>query len=79
MATYEYPDHGALFINDRKETENQPDFTGTAVIGGEEFYVSMWKKTSAVKGTKFFSLSFKKKGFIPEDGAEAQEGDPYDL
>ena len=51
---------GSLFINDRKEKETHPDCKGTAVIGGVEYWVSAWSKTST-NGTQYQSLSFTQK------------------
>lgn len=50
---------GVLFVNDRKDKDTHPDRTGTAMIGGVEYYVSGWLK----KGKKgpFLSLAFKPK------------------
>jgi len=39
----EKPDNsGALFRNDRKETDKQPDYTGEARIEGVEYRLSAW-------------------------------------
>lgn len=54
---------GVLFENDRKETDNHPDFKGTAQIDGQEYWLSAWEKSGA-KGL-YISLSFKLK-----DGAK---------
>lgn len=51
---------GVLFKNDKKTTENQPNYTGNATIGGNDFWLSCWLKTSK-KGTPFMSLSFTPK------------------
>ena len=47
---------GSLFINDRKQTDRQPDRTGSAMIGGKMYRVSGWIKSGA-KG-QFLSLAF---------------------
>lgn len=58
MSKYEQKDNsGALFKNDKKESEKQPDYRGECVVNGKELAVSAWIKTSA-KGTKYMSLSF---------------------
>lgn len=53
---------GSLFLNDKKQAANHPDFTGRAIIGGKLYYLSMWLKTS--KGSngapiQYYSLAFK--------------------
>ncbi len=52
-------DRGSLFKNDKKDIETHPDFKGSADIGGEEYYVSMW--ISAEDSKTEFSLGFTKK------------------
>jgi uncharacterized protein (DUF736 family) len=56
---------GALFKNDKKATETQPDYTGRATIEGQQYNVAAWVKTSQ-SGTKYMSLSFT----IPQPKAE---------
>jgi hypothetical protein len=58
---------GALFKNDKREKETQPNATGTALIGGALYRISAWTKDGA-KG-KFQSLAFK---LVESDAAEAR-------
>lgn len=54
---YEQRDNsGTIFKNDRKEKPNQPDRTGTAMIGGKMYRVSGWIKEG--QRGQFLSLSF---------------------
>ena len=53
-------DHGSLFVNDKKSTDQQPDRTGTAVVGGVTYRVSGWIKKNS-KGEPFMSLAFTPK------------------
>lgn len=56
MSNYQQKElSGSIFKNDRKQTEKQPDFKGSALIHGVEYWVSGWDKD------KFISLSFSKK------------------
>ena len=50
---------GSLFINDRKQKENHPDYKGSCKINGVEYWISGWKKQGA-RGT-FLSLAFQQK------------------
>jgi uncharacterized protein (DUF736 family) len=49
---------GALFKNDNKTTDKQPDYKGDAIINGEKKQISAWINTSA-KGLKYMSLTFQ--------------------
>jgi len=48
---------GAIFKNDNKKAENQPDYKGKVNVNGKDMEVALWLKTSA-KGVKFMSASF---------------------
>jgi len=50
---------GALF-REQKEKETDRDYSGTINIGGAEYWLSGWVKTSK-KGTKYLSLAVKPK------------------
>ena len=54
------PMTGSLFVNDKKKSENGPDYTGSMNVEGVEYRLSGWKKT-AKTGTKFLSLSVQAK------------------
>jgi hypothetical protein len=56
MTQYDNTNRGALFFNDRKETDQHPDRTGTLNVGGKEYFLSGWLKTSK-QGKQFLSLS----------------------
>lgn len=60
MTTYDNTNRGAIFKNDRKTTESHPDYTGTQNVNGQDFWVSMWVKTTK-DGKPFFSTSIKPK------------------
>jgi|LakMenEpi03Aug12_release.lakeMendotaPanAssembly.Ray.scaffolds.fasta_scaffold1850059_2 uncharacterized protein (DUF736 family) len=49
---------GALFKNDNKTKETQPDYKGNAIINGQPKQISAWINTSA-KGLKYMSLTFE--------------------
>ena len=64
MAEYDNNMRGVLFINNKKDTESQPDYTGKIEVNKEEFYLSAWIKTSKA-GNKFMSLSVQPKEKTP--------------
>ena len=61
MSTYQQKDNtGALFANDKREKETQPNAKGSAMIDGVEYWVSAWTNTSS-KGSKYQSIKFERK------------------
>ena len=56
---------GALFRNDNKQQDNHPDYKGSIIVNGVDFWISAWLKTSEKTGKKFMSLSVK-----PKDAAK---------
>lgn len=56
MPEYDNENKGVLFKNERKESENQPDYTGTVNVGGVDKDIAAWIKTSKDGTKKFLSL-----------------------
>ena len=67
---YDNTNRGALFRNNRKEQDSQPDHTGSINVDGKEYFLNAWIKTSQ-SGNKFFSLSVK-----PKDAKQSQLESP---
>ena len=65
---------GALFKNDKKETENHPDYKGSCEINGTEYWVSSWLNESK-NGRKYLSLKFNAK---EEQSARPAPVDDFD-
>jgi len=61
---YDNTNSGALFKNDRKDTEKHPDYTGQLNVAGHDYWLSAWLKTDR-NGRKFMSLSVKQKDGKP--------------
>ena len=60
--TYDNNNRGSIWKNDKKETENHPDFTGSATINGVDMWVSAWKrKADAKEKSPALSFTFKVK------------------
>ena len=57
---FDNTNRGSLFKNDKKTTEQMPDYKGQINVNGEEFWLNAWLKTSK-QGTKFMSLSISPK------------------
>jgi hypothetical protein len=51
---------GALFRAE-KETEQHPDYTGTITIGGQQYWLSAWVKSSKDGAKKYMSLAARPK------------------
>lgn len=66
---YDNTNRGALFINDRKQTDKHPDWKGSLNVGGVEYWISGWDRQSA-KG-QLVSLTVERK-----DAAKAQGSKP---
>lgn len=60
MAYEQKNNSGSLFKNDRKEKETHPDYKGSAMINGVEYWVSAWLKEGK-GGTKYMSFSYQPK------------------
>jgi hypothetical protein len=58
---YETKDNtGSVFQNERKEKDTHPDRTGSAKIGGVDYWVNGWVKQDR-NGKPYLSLAFKPK------------------
>jgi len=71
MAEYDNTNRGSIWKNDRKETDNHPDFTGSLNVGGVEYWVSAWKRKDGA-AAKAPALSFTVK---PKDERGAASSD----
>lgn len=49
---------GAIFKNDKKTADNQPDYRGKIVVDNKEWEISLWLRESN-KGLKYFSAAIK--------------------
>lgn len=56
--SYDNTNTGVLFENNKKQSDKHPDKTGKLNVGGVDYYISAWNKSSA-KGS-FLSLSVTK-------------------
>ena len=58
MSDFKQKDNsGALFKNDKKQSETHADYQGKVLIQGVEYYINAWVKESKA-GQKYLSLSF---------------------
>ena len=74
---YEQRDNSAsLFKNDNRETEQQPHLKGSAMIDGQEYWVSAWSRVTKT-GDKWLSLAFTRKEQQAKPAGK-KGGDPWD-
>jgi len=67
---YEQKDNsGSLFVNDRKESDNHPDYNGSIMVDGKVYWLSAWKKKSK-DGNPYLSIALK-----PKEGGQQRK--PY--
>lgn len=69
---YDNTNSGALFTNDRKETEKHPDYTGSINVGGHDYWLSAWKKKSK-DGKSFLSMAVKLKDGQTRDSRKDEQ------
>lgn len=65
---YDNTNSGALFENNRKNSDKHPDLTGSLNVGGKEYWVSAWENESK-SGDAYYKLSVK----LKEDTSEEEE------
>ena len=46
MTEYDNTNRGAIWKNDKKETDRHPDFNGSINIEGVEYFLSGWKRAA---------------------------------
>jgi hypothetical protein len=51
---------GSLFKNQKKTKDTDADYTGTAKLSGDEFWLNAWLNTTG-DGRKYLSVKFKPK------------------
>ena len=62
MAEYDNRNRGAIWKNEKKETDTHPDFTGSLDVDGVAYWVSAWRrKEGAAEKAPALSFSIKPK------------------
>ena len=76
---YDDSNRGALFRNQKKNTDKHPDYNGSINVGGVDYWISAWIKESQ-QGTKYMSLSVnpKEQQEIPQSKPAQQQKAPVD-
>lgn len=64
MAYEAKPNTGSLFRVEDRKSDTHPEYSGSALIGGVEYFVDAWVnevKSGPKMGKKYFSFKFKPK------------------
>ena len=60
---YDDTNRGAIWVNKRKKTDTDPDFSGEGNLNGEDVWISAWRKgNNESREAPVLRMSFKKKG-----------------
>ena len=63
---------GAIFKNDKKTAENQPEYRGNMTVDGQKWEISLWVRESAA-GVKYFSAAIKEPYVKPAPVSTSQK------
>jgi uncharacterized protein (DUF736 family) len=74
---YDPTNRGALFVNDKKDQDNFPDFKGSLNVDGTDYWISAWKKKSK-DGQSFLSISVRTKQDAPRQSSQPTRKAPKD-
>lgn len=85
MTEHDNNNRGALWNNDRKQSDTHPDLSGSITIDGKEYWVSGWKKKPGQSDrAPIVSLSVRPKDYKssqpaqPTGQAQGQEASNID-
>lgn len=77
MSEYNNDNRGAIWGNDKKVKDTQPDFTGSIMVDGKDYFISGWKrKADASPKSPALSLAVTLKDQQPQQSAPAQTQAP---
>ena len=73
MSDYDNNNRGAIWGNDKKVKDTQPDFTGSILVDGKDYFVNGWKrKAGASPQSPALSLAVTLKDQQPQQSAPKQ-------
>tara|TARA_R110000824_G_scaffold39383_1_gene119209 strand:+ start:874 stop:1170 length:297 start_codon:yes stop_codon:yes gene_type:complete len=61
MAYQQKPNSGSLWKNDKREKDTHPEYKGSALIDGVEYWVSAWVNETQADKAKYFGMKFEAK------------------
>lgn len=69
--SYDNNNRGSIWKNDKKQKDNDPDFTGALEVDGVQYWVSAWKrKADAKPNAPALSFSIRRKDEAHRQGVE---------
>lgn len=71
MSEYNNNNQGAIFRNDRKQKDTDPEYKGSVTVGGAEYWVSVWVNETK-DGRKYFSHKYTPKNATQQHQANLQ-------
>ena len=76
--SYEQRDNtGSLFQNDNKKTANHPDYKGSCLVDGVEYWMDAWIKPNKDGTGRWMSFAFKQKGRRQERRRSRDDDVPF--
>lgn len=66
MSNYDNTNSGAIFKNEKKTAENQPDYRGKINVDGVDKEIALWVRTSKEGGKQFFSAKISEVYIKPD-------------
>ena len=77
MPEYDNTNRGAIWPNDKKDTDRHPDFKGSLNVDGVEFWLSAWKrKPDANPKAPSLKFSIERKDKQPNAPLPERAGPP---
>lgn len=64
--------NGVLFKNDQKQGDNHPDYKGSAMVDGSDYWLSAWINVSK-NGQKYMSIKLNPKDQVHNDGVQRSQ------
>ena len=72
MNQYDNTNKGALFVNERKDTDKHPDWKGSLNINGVEHWISGWARSTARGDVISLALGEPKQQAAAQAAAQAR-------
>lgn len=61
MSQYDNTNKGALWKNDKRETDKHPHYTGSINVEGKEYWLSAWKTDGSNPKAPLVNIAIKSK------------------